>query len=145
MTDTTTNPAAVQRHPHEPYIAAVVDAFDANGPIDDYVSSAETADDGTTCTLSAVLSWDDEASPDLYPDGLIVCWDLHRGWEYAGIRPDGSNDVPEDLLLPLWAAPEEVAAAVRALLAGEDPPFVALPDWHDDAVKAAVKAWEASE
>lgn len=143
MTDTTTRPP---RNPHAPYIAAVVDAFPANiAPAEDFVDDQETGEDGRTCTLTAILSWDDEASPDLYPHGLILCWSLEREWQYAALRDrHGVSDWPDDLPLSLWAAPEDVVAVVRALLAGEEPPTAERAEWHDETVIAAVREWAAS-
>lgn len=78
------------RNPHDPYIAAVFDAMlGVPQPDNCWVSDAETGSDGETCTLSAVLIWEGEVSPDLYPDGLLVCWDLECGWQYAGNRHGG--------------------------------------------------------
>lgn len=134
------------RNPHAPYINAVIEAMEAMSvdPADWWVSDAETGADGETCTLSAVISWNGKVSPEEYPDGLLLCWNLEQGWQYAGMRPDGSNDWPEDLPLPLWADPADVAASARALLRGEQWMSVDHPQWHDDAVSAAVKAWVES-
>lgn len=102
-------------NPHGPYIAAVVVAAD---PDDAWIDSAETAPDGEHITLTGILTWGEERNPPLeyWPHGLLVLWSLHEGWRYAGLREDGTNDVPEDLGLPVWAAPENVAASARALL-----------------------------
>lgn len=133
------------RNPHVPYIKAVVKAMtDVPPPKKCWVSDAETGEDGETRTLSAVLTWEDDAGLDEYPDGLLVCWDLDRLWQYAAVKPDGSNEWPEDLGdLPLWATPEDVAAAVRALIHGGPMP-ASTTEWHDAQVMAAVKEWIAS-
>lgn len=130
------------RNPHAPYVVAVCSAMPDECIATDWTASdAETGSDGETCILSAVISWDDEASPELYPHGLMLCWDLEDGWGYAAMKADGSNEYPIELALPLWAAPQDVAGSVRALLAGEVPPPASLPPWRHDAVMAAVKAW----
>jgi hypothetical protein len=85
-----------------------------------------------------------DVSPDEYPDGLLLCWDLDREWQYAALRRDGSNDSPEDLPLPLWAHPEDVAAAARALLRGDQLPEARWPEWRDERVLAAVRRWVES-
>lgn len=132
-------------NPHAPYIRAVVDAFPADiAPTDFWCSDAETGEDGRTCTLSALLSWDDEAAPDVFPFGVILLWDLENDWQYAAMRSRSENEWPLELPLSLWAAPEDVVATVQALLAGRKPPAVSLPEWRDDAVLAAVREWEGS-
>lgn len=123
--------------PHQPYINRVTEAM---SPSDWWTSSAETAPDGEHITLSAVLNWDHEVAPDLYPYGLLLCWSLHTGWQWAPNRKDGSNEWPEDLPLPLWARPADVAVAVRALLAGEDVPS-ATAEYDDAEVIAACQPW----
>jgi hypothetical protein len=123
--------------PHQPYINRVTEAM---SPSDWWTSAAETAPDGATCTLSAVLNWDHEVSPELYPYGLLLCWDLHTGWQWAECRRDKTNEYPEHLPLPLWARPADVAAAVRALLAGEDVP-PATAEYDDAEVIAACQRW----
>lgn len=133
------------RNPHGPYITAVVGAMPVGfTPSDWWVSDAETAEDGESATLSAVISWGRNAAPDLYPDGLILCWDLDREWQYAGMRSGGSNDPPADLPLPLWAEPVDVAAAARALLTDKEPAPSSGREWQNAAVKVAVKEWVES-
>jgi hypothetical protein len=130
------------RCPHTPYIHAVTDALRAAGraPADWFVDDSETGDDGETMTLTAVLTWD--GGIDGFPDGLLLRWDLEQGWQWAEMLCDGSNRVPEDLPVPLWAAPSAVVGCVVALLDGGDLP-ASDGVWHDDAVAAAVAAWEA--
>jgi len=123
--------------PHQPYINRVTEAM---SPSDWWTSAAETAPDGETCTLSAVLNWDHEVEPELFPYGLLLCWSIHTGWQWAPMRADRSNEWPEDLPLPLWARPVDVAAAVRALLADEDVP-AATAEYDDAEVIAACQRW----
>jgi hypothetical protein len=133
------------RNPHSPYIDAVVDAMTGTpAPAVWWVSDAETGADGETPTLSAVLTWGRDASPDEYPCGLLLCWDLDHEWQHAAVHPDGTNDPPKDLPLPLWAAPGDVAAAAQALLRGEQVEGAKLPEWRDEQALAAVDEWVRS-
>lgn len=133
------------RNPHQPYIDAVEAAMRALGiePNSAWADDAETRPDGRTCTLSAVFSWDGDVEPDRYPDGLLVCWDLDREWQHAALKADGSNEWPDDLPLPLWALPADVAASAGALLRGEELP-AATGEWSDPIVLDEVRKWVES-
>lgn len=133
------------RTPHAPYMDAVFAAMRALHiePSDYWIDDSETGTDGATMTLSAVFTWDGEVSPDLYPDGLLLCWDLDREWQHAVLKSDGSNEWPAGLLLPLWALPADVAASAHALLHGDEPP-AATGEWSDPIVLDEVRKWMES-
>jgi hypothetical protein len=135
----------IARNPHDPYIDAVFAALKQAGmePSQCWTSDSETADDGMTCTLSAVLIWSSDDLPSFEFDDFLICWDVHKGWQSADVNPDGSNTWPEDLPIPVWAAPTAVVDCVESLLhhaeirsSGET--------WRDDVVLAAVDEWLAS-
>lgn len=135
----------MNRIPHAPYMDAVFAAMRALHiePTDYTVDDSEAGTDGSTMTLSAVFSWDGDVSADRYPDGLLLCWDLDREWQHAAMKADGSNEWPEDLYLPLWALPADVAASAWALLHGGELP-TSTGEWSDPVVLANVREWVAS-
>ena len=126
-----------EREPHAPYIAAVVAA--AN-PDDYWTDSAETAPDGETITLTGLLQFGYHVAPEHWPHGLLILWSLHEGWQYAGLRADGTNDIPEPLPLALWAPPELVSDAALDLLAGNDPK-PSGDEWDNQLVINACLPW----
>lgn len=133
------------RNPHEPYVDAVFAALRQAGmePSQCWTSDSETAADGMTCTLSAVLIWSSDDLPSFEFDDFLLCWDVHKGWQSADMNADGSNTWPEDLPIRLWAAPAAVAACVESLLrhAGIRS---SNATWRDALVFAAVDEWLAS-
>lgn len=140
--------------PHDPYIAAVIEALTAAGlePDNYWTSDAETdpyatgEDAGCITMLNAVISWDDDTDDDT--GGLLLLWDHPaEQWQYARPRAEGGNTEPEFLAkLGRYSDPDAVVATVRALLAGDPVPEGYAPYWHEaDAVKVAVNAWAANE
>jgi hypothetical protein len=140
--------------PHDPYIAAVIDALTATGiePDSHWTSGAETdpyatGDDvGCTTMLNAVITWDDNTDDN--SGGLLLLWDHPaEQWQYARPRAEGGNTEPEFLeRLGRYSDPAVVAAFAQALLAGTPLPEGYAPYWHPaDAVRRAVDAWAAEE
>ncbi|MFJ7999017.1 hypothetical protein ACIQ7D_17980 [Streptomyces sp. NPDC096310] len=106
--------------PQAAYATAVHTALATAGlaPDETAVSVTEsvTTLTNTTChDLSIVLTWD---------SGLRLAWRHVWGWSLD--RPD-RGDGPEDLGLPLMAAPAELVAPVRAALDGRSGSDV--PEW----------------
>jgi hypothetical protein len=134
--------------PHDSYITAVDEALIAAGIgcDDGWTSDGDEYDDQDYTTLSAIFIWksgDSALDPDLYEYGAGVYWALTTGWEWAAQQPNGANDVPQSLPLPLWAEPADVVAAVRAVLAGLPWPDQPAREWRNPAVALAVAAWAA--
>jgi hypothetical protein len=101
--------------PHDHYIDAVLDALSAAelGP-DRYFT--ETSDGER---LDAVLSWSRNnlhVNTAEWPHGVLICWSQLDFWEYAGIRADGYNDSPRELIREEIPSPDSVVEAVRVLL-----------------------------
>lgn len=138
--------------PHAPYIDAIVTALtDAGCAPDSYWTSGAEDNvyepDAATTMLTAVIAWRAPDGDDSSRDGLLLVWDHPaEEWQYAAALADGSNREPEFLPgLPRFAAPAAVAAAARALLAGEVPAAEPAPEWREAApVRAAVTAWDAA-
>jgi hypothetical protein len=136
--------------PHDPYITAVDTILTTSGiGCDDGWTSDvdEYEPDGIHTTLSALYRWnagDTALNPDEHPDGLLLLWNAVAGWEYASLRPDGSNEIPTDLPIPVWAAPIDVATRIRAVMGGEKPATTEQV-WDNADVPAAVEAWRATE
>jgi hypothetical protein len=139
--------------PHDPYIAAVIAALTTAGlePDDAWTSDAETDPygDGTEMMLSAVLRWngDHTAIADAaLPDGMLLLWEHSaEQWQWAEVRPDGSNELPDWLPhLPIWSDPAAVVTTLQALLAGLPAPETDAVEWpRADESRAAVAAWAA--
>ncbi|WP_327066794.1 hypothetical protein [Kitasatospora sp. NBC_01302] len=134
--------------PHDPYITVIDKALTAAGIgcDDGWTSEADEYDDEGVGTLSAVLAWggtNEAVNAALLPYGLGVYWALTTGWQWAERHVDGSNDIPQYLPLSLWAEPADVVAAVRAVLACEEPPAQPDREWQNPDVAAAVAAWAA--
>jgi hypothetical protein len=142
------------RLPHGPYITAVLSALTAAGldPASWWATDTETNpyDDGTDM-CAAILLWDaDSPAVDTarHPDGIVLVWQHPAdSWQWAVRSRHGALRTVPNLLphVGLYADPDAVATAVRALLDGRALPKSRAADWSGARrVQAAVDAWSAA-
>ncbi|MEV6680711.1 DUF6292 family protein [Streptomyces erythrochromogenes] len=115
---------------HDAYATAVTDALERAGlPVTDSWS-----DDGEPRQIVITLTLTPAADPD-EGDGeqLLILWDDEGAWQYAAMRPDGSNNHPEPLGAGPLDLPEQVAEAVRIHLRRDPVLPLPEPDWHPPA------------
>lgn len=127
--------------PHDPYIAAVVDALTAAGlEPTDYTWTDDSETRGTYCYLNAVITLDpsgtitsdDEGVPagTAWPHGLLLIWEWHTGaedgepnrgpvWQFAELKSDGSNEYPTGLPVYGYASPAAIVEAARKVISRE--------------------------
>lgn len=167
--------------PHDPYITAVCDALtDAGLNVEDgRTDDSETR--GTYCYLNAVIELDPSGTrnvdrddiPDTaeWPHGLLLLWAWHTGanapwepergpaWEFAEVKPDGSNAYPTQLPVYGYASPAAIVDAAHKVIGHEIGPGdfynLGAPWWdggiigdswdRSDELDAACEAWGKQE
>ncbi|MFF7365635.1 hypothetical protein [Streptomyces sp. NPDC008125] len=165
--------------PHDNYVTTILAALRAAGlpPAGSWSSNAETV--GTYCHLTAVITLDPSSTQDTDPDdvpahtawphGLVLIWEWHTGqdenapergaiWQFAELRPNGSNAYPTDLPVHGCASPEAVVEAAQHVIAGRIRPghfhnfgtpqgwtggTIGTPWDQVEALEAACVAWGA--
>lgn len=136
--------------PHDPYMDAVDNALiDAKiGISDGFTADGDEYDEEGATLPSAVFLWNpDHAAVDAteFEYGIGVFWNPVAGWECARLQPHGANDTPQPLGPDVWAAPEQVVAAVRDFLTLTDRGDRYDGEWeHAEAGRSAVAAWRAA-
>jgi hypothetical protein len=148
--------------PHDPYIAATVNALTAAGfePEDHFTDDSDTR--GSHCYLRAVITLDPDVSgidAARWPNGLILIWEWHTGIEAADGEPDrgpswewaplvdahGQCGERQAFTALGYPSPAYVVESVRALIErrGQDVP---AERWERAGeLDAACEAWGTDE
>ncbi|MFI0743420.1 hypothetical protein ACH4PU_35930 [Streptomyces sp. NPDC021100] len=132
----------------EPYGAAVAAAIERAGlPVTDFWADAGEPR-SIVITLQPESPADGGEDDDGEPRELLIIWTDAGAWQYAWMRPDGSNEYPDqlpDYPGPL-ALPEDVAEAVRTFLRRDPALPLERPDWQPSADYAPdARPYEAEE
>lgn len=119
---------------HDQYMTAVEDALVEHGRGPERAEWGRISDGEH---LDAVFTY---AARNAWEHGLIAYWDERVGWQYSALDEERRGTNPEDLPIPYLAAPDAVARAVSAVLAGRlDTHPTSDERWeHADQLQAAL-------
>lgn len=143
--------------PHDPYIAAAIEALTAAGlePVDHFTDDSDTR--GSHCFLRAVITLDPDTTR--WPHGLILIWEWHTGieaadgepdrgpsWEWARLVTEHGECGERQAFTSLgYPSPAYVVESVRALIERRNQSAPAESWEHAGELDAACEAWGVDE